>query len=84
MFIHRIGCFARSYQVRYWGIGISLGSSHVRVTGGVGLVEAFGRILGGAGNSGRMWKLERFVSTLGVFYATGWVFVKWHGLFVDG
>jgi hypothetical protein len=26
----------------------------------------------------------RFVSMLGVLYATGWMFVKWHGLFVDG
>jgi hypothetical protein len=56
----------------------------VRVAGDVGLVQASGRMLGRAGNSGRMGKLGRFVIMLGVSYATGWVFVKRHGLFLDG
>jgi hypothetical protein len=53
----------------------SLTCAHVK------FVKAFGQILDGARNSGLMGKQGRFVSML---YATEWVFVKWHGLFIDG
>jgi hypothetical protein len=56
--------------------------SHVRVAKGVGFVEAFGEILGEAGNSAWM---GRFMSMSGgCCIRTEWVFVKWHRLVVDG
>ena len=44
---------------------ISSVRSHVRVAKGVGFVEAFGQILGEAGNNAWMGKLGRFMSMSG-------------------
>lgn len=62
---------------------LGLGEWEGRVTGvlgGVGqavdVVHAVGAFLGGTG-------ARRMAGRLGVVYATGWVFVKWHNALVD-
>jgi hypothetical protein len=58
--------------------------SYPRVKGVVSVLRAFARMLGGGSGGGWMGKMNRHIGVWGVLGVTGWVFVKWHGLFVDG
>ena len=58
--------------------------SYPRVGWVVSVLQAFGRMLGGEIGSGWMGKVNKCIGVLGVLSVTGWVFVKWYGLFVDG